>query len=79
MPLSRDPQRGGTEFDGSKSTMYCSHCYQNGRFTLPDITMEQMKQRVKGKLQEMHFPGFLAYFFVRKIPNLKRWERSITR
>ena len=25
MPMKRDPQRGGTNADGSKSTMYCSH------------------------------------------------------
>ena len=74
MPLARDKQGGGTEGDGSKSKMYCSHCYQHGAFTLPDITMEQMMERVKGKMKEMHFPGFLAYFFTRKIPALKRWS-----
>ena len=73
MPLSKDEKGGGTESDGSKSTMYCSHCYQNGRFTLPEITMEQMMERVKGKMKEMHIPGFLAGVFTRKIPKLKRW------
>jgi len=36
MPLNRDKQGGGTNADGSKSTMYCSHCFLNGQFTLPD-------------------------------------------
>lgn len=47
MPLKRDEQGGGTEADGSKSAMYCSHCYQNGRFVLPDITVEQTQVRVR--------------------------------
>ncbi len=75
MPLARDPKGGGTETNGSKSTMYCSNCYQNGKFTLPDITVDQMIERVRGKMKEMHIPGFLAFFFLRKIPTLKRWQR----
>jgi len=75
MPLSRDPKGGGTESDGSKSSKYCSHCYENGAFTLPDLTMTQMQERVKGKLKEVGFPGFLAGFFTRKVPKLERWNR----
>ena len=75
MPLSRDEKGGGTEADGIKSIMYCSNCYQGGKFTLPDITMEQMIERVKGKMKEMHVPGFLGSFFTRKIPKLQRWQR----
>ncbi|MBF8294955.1 MAG: hypothetical protein HW389_1500 [Bacteroidetes bacterium] len=73
MPLLKDPQGGGTEANGSKSTMYCSHCYQQGKFTLPNITVDQMKDLVKGKMKEMHIPGFLAYFMTKNIPKLKRW------
>ncbi len=75
MPLKRDPQLGGTEPDGSKSTKYCSHCYQGGRFVLPDITVEGMQARVREKLREFHVPGFLAGFFTRDIPNLERWRQ----
>ncbi len=75
MPLSKDPKRGGSEADGSKSVMYCSHCYEKGKFVLPDITMEQMKDRVKGKLKEMGLPGFLTGFFTRGVPKLERWKK----
>lgn len=75
MPLSRDEQGGGTNADGSRSKMYCSHCYQNGLFTMPDLTMEQMKDRVKGKMKEMGFPGFLSGLFTRNIPKLERWKK----
>lgn len=75
MPLRRDEKGGGTEVDGTKSSMYCSHCYEAGRFTMPDVTVSQMQERVKGKIKEAGFPGFLAGLFTRKIPKLERWNR----
>lgn len=74
MPFGRDEGGGGTNVDGSKSTMYCSHCFQAGKFTLPDITAAEMRERVKGKLKEAGFPGFLAGLFSRKVPKLERWR-----
>jgi len=74
MPLSKDERGGGTEANGEKSAMYCSRCYEGGRFTQPDLTVSQMQDLVRGKLKEMHIPGFLGNFFVKKIPKLKRWS-----
>ena len=76
MPLNKDPKGGGSNADGTKNNMYCSHCYENGKFTLPDITIDQMKERVKGKLKDMGFPGFLAGFFTKGIPKLERWKNK---
>ena len=76
MPLKRDEQGGGTNADGSKSTMYCSHCYQTGEFLLPGITVEQMQERVSDKLREFGVPGFLAGIFTRRISKLERWQGS---
>ncbi|MFL5401773.1 MAG: zinc ribbon domain-containing protein [Gemmatimonadales bacterium] len=76
MPLSRDPLGGGTNTDGSRSMEYCSHCYLSGRFTEPNLSLEEMMTKVEGKLREMHIPGFLARRFTRNIPNLNRWQRS---
>ena len=74
MPRSKDPKGGGTNADGSVSRTYCSHCFAAGQFTLPDITADEMKERVRGKLREMGFPGFLAGLFTRNIPKLERWK-----
>jgi hypothetical protein len=74
MPRKRDEHGGGTEADGSRSTMYCSHCYQNGRFTMPDITSGEMQERVRGKMTEMGFPRFMSGLFTRGIPKLERWQ-----
>lgn len=75
MPMKKDPQGGGTNADGTKSAMYCSYCYQNGAFVGPNMTAEEMQVFVKGKLKEMGIPGFVAGFFTRGIPKLKRWQK----
>ena len=74
MPLKRDARGGGSEADGSRSTKYCSHCYQNGRFVLPDISVGEMQARVRDKLAEMGFPRFMSGIFTRGIPKLERWR-----
>ncbi len=76
MPLNKDPQKGGTNADGSKSTMYCSYCYQAGKFTRPDWTAKQMQEFVTGKMKEMGFPGFLAKLFSKRVPHLQRWKNQ---
>ena len=74
MPLSKDEKGGGAEADGRKSTEYCSHCYSNGQFTDPNLSADQMVKKVRGKLKEMHLPGFMANSLTKDIPNLKRWK-----
>jgi hypothetical protein len=74
MPLKKDEKGGGTNADGSRSLIFCSYCYQDGKYTWPDATVSQMKELVKGKLKEMGFPGFLAWFFTSNIPRLERWK-----
>ena len=76
MPLKKDPNSGGTNADGSKSTMYCSYCYENGKFKQPDWTAQQMQEFVKGKMKEMGMPGFLAGFFAKGTPRLERWRNK---
>ncbi len=76
MPLKRDPGKGGTEKDGSKSGKYCSFCYENGAFKNPDIKVGEMQDLVKGKLKEMGFPGFMAGWFTKGIPKLERWKND---
>jgi hypothetical protein len=75
MPLKRDEQGGGTNADGTKSTMYCSRCYKAGEFTQPEIKLEEMKTLVKGKLKEFGFPGIVAGLFTRNMHKLQRWRR----
>jgi len=75
MPLNKDPKGGSTNADGTPNKMYCSYCYEIGKFKQPDWTVRQMQDFVKGKMKEMGFPGFLAGFFTRGIPKLERWKK----
>lgn len=74
MPLNKDEKYAGTEADGSLNEMYCRHCYENGKFTQPDITMIEMKELVTNKIIEMKFPKFMAKFLTRNTHKLKRWK-----
>lgn len=77
MPMKRDPANGGTEADGSRSEDYCSYCYRNGSFTSQEIkTAAEMQAFCIGKLREMGYPSFMAWFFTRSIPKLKRWRNN---
>ncbi len=76
MPITKDPQNGGTNLDGTKNLMYCSYCFEGGNFTQPDFTVNEMKTFVKGQMKEMGFPGLLAGFFTMSIPRLERWKNA---
>ena len=75
MPLARDDKGGGTEADGSKSTEFCSNCYQKGTFTDPGMTADQMVARVKGRLEQLKLPPNVVANLTGEIPALKRWAR----
>jgi len=74
MPLKQDPKQGGTNADGSKSELYCSYCYQQGRFTLPNITAKEMQTLYVEKLVEFKFPRWVARIMVKNLPKLERWK-----
>lgn len=77
MPLSKDPNHGGTESDGSKSEKYCSYCYQEGEFTAPQVTTAKEMQAFCIKMmKEQGTPHFLAWLMTRQIPKLERWKNS---
>ena len=73
MPIKKTVD-SGTNADGSQSGRFCAHCFHDGKFTLPDLTLDQMKLRVKDKLKEFGIPGFLTWIFTRNIPKLERWR-----
>ena len=42
----------GTNADGSLNEEYCKDCFQNGEFTEPDITLEEMITRKTKEMME---------------------------
>ncbi|MEZ5910792.1 MAG: zinc ribbon domain-containing protein [Paracoccaceae bacterium] len=73
MPLSKDPNGGGSEADGSKSHRFCSLCYRNGAFVHPDFTVEQMQAYCVDQLRKQGMPRVMAWLFTRSLPRLERW------
>jgi hypothetical protein len=74
MPMKKDPENGGTNSDGSRSEEYCSYCFQEGAFTQPDFTAEEMQKFCIVKMKELGFPKPIGWLFTRNIPKLKRWN-----
>ncbi len=74
MPLDKDPKGGGTNADHSISGTYCSYCYQDGKFTQPNISAKEMREFVINKMVEMKYPRFIAKFMTAGLPNLERWK-----
>jgi len=68
----------GTNADGSKNNEYCRLCFQNGKFTHPEVTMEQMIKRATELLVQLSF-GSLTEDQAKEeaekhYPTLKRWK-----
>jgi hypothetical protein len=67
----------GTEKDGSPSSEYCKYCYQNGEFTHPDITLDEMKERMTKMLDKEKLPEDILEAAISRLPHLKRWRPEI--
>lgn len=76
IPMNLDNRGGGTEADGSKSVDYCSHCYLNGQFIHPVITMAQMANTSATRMREMAISESHVQRAVGAIPSLKRWKKT---
>ena len=64
----------GTEADSSKSEMWCSLCYANGKFIGPDCTLEQMQEIVRTALKEQGMNPVMQWLALKQIPRLARWK-----
>lgn len=74
MPM-REEGDFGKNADDSKNSEYCTYCYQKGKFTKPDITMEQMINAVSGMMAKYGVPEKEAKQKAKGlIPKLKRWK-----
>lgn len=75
MPLEKDPNHGGTNADGSKSTKFCSLCYENGAFRDNFTSAKEMVQFAREKLKEQGIGPLKRWFFTSHIPQLERWKK----
>ncbi len=74
MPMEMDPDKGGTNVDGSKNLKYCSYCFQSGSFKDNFTSSTEMVTLVRGKLKEMGIGPVKRWFYSMNIPRLERWK-----
>lgn len=74
MPLSKDPEGGGSHADGSRSTEYCSLCYGDGAFYYKGTDALEYQRFVYDMLVKQGWWKLLAWLATREIPRLKRWR-----
>jgi hypothetical protein len=74
MPMNSEDDFG-TEADGTLSKDYCTHCYQNGVFTAPDITIDAMAKIGGAIMSQLYaIPLDKAESFAKEqLSCLKRW------
>ncbi|HFR3692206.1 TPA: zinc ribbon domain-containing protein [Streptococcus suis] len=68
----------GSEKDGTKSFIYCSYCYVNGRFVEPDISFEEMLAKGKTAISNGQGNAFVKWLMKASYPMMlkktKRWK-----
>lgn len=76
MPID-DPAMAGTEKDGSPSQEYCKYCYQNGTFTSPDMTLDDMRVVVKSEMEKRNISQDIITLATNSLPHLRRWQKKM--
>jgi hypothetical protein len=80
MPLAR-PEDFGTDRAGYRVNDYCRHCFADGAFTDPDVSMGTMLDRCVSIMDEqkiMAAPQARA-LLADVLPRLKRWRAPAER
>lgn len=76
MPLGAD--FFGTNSNGTLNEEYCKFCFQDGRFTKPTITVQEMIESSVAHMQrELGLPEEEARRLANaRIPHLHRWNKT---
>lgn len=77
MPMKKDPEGGGREADGRRSTLYCSYCYDDGEFLYPVDDVAEFQAMVVENMVKKH--GWwrpVTWLATRGIPRLPRWSKK---
>ena len=75
MPMTKDPEGGGTNSDGSLNAEFCSLCYGQGAFYYSGDDVRDFQKMVVNEMVKKGWLRPVAWFFTRRIPSLKRWKK----
>jgi hypothetical protein len=74
MPMVK-PEDFGRNADSSRNEEYCRYCFQNGKFTEPNVTLEQMIDKLVSMASKMNMTEDQARNMANSIlPQLKMEE-----
>jgi len=74
MPMENE-EDFGTEDDGGRNQEYCKYCFQEGGFTNPGISVEEMTERLIELAEKMgRTKEETKKMAEETLPKLKRWE-----
>jgi len=74
MPLQKDADFA-TNADGSCNQEYCIHCYKEGAFTEPNLTLEALLLKVETIMKQMNMTEDKIKIIKEQIGELKRWKK----
>ena len=76
MPLHEE-KNWGINKDNSKTTEYCIFCFENGEFTNPNLTMQEVIEKSIQMSTKLWVPENTAREIANNtIPKLKRWQQN---
>ena len=73
-----DPNHWDIMKDEQANRRYCSHCYRDGNFTEPSISLLDMKEKVKQRCKELGIPPLVTYIYLLRLKELERWRSKFT-
>ncbi|MEK6844824.1 MAG: zinc ribbon domain-containing protein [Nanoarchaeota archaeon] len=76
MPLNKE-ENWGTKEDNSKTQEYCKFCFQDGKFSDSNLTMEKVIEKSVELSKKLWMPEDKAQEIANNtIPKLKRWSKN---
>ncbi|MFE3848746.1 zinc ribbon domain-containing protein [Flavobacterium sp. LB3P45] len=75
LPLGNEEIKG-KEKNGLKNDLYCKYCYEDGMFTKPNMTIEDMKDIVSTQMKKLKLPIYTIQKAINILPSLSRWKNK---
>lgn len=75
IPLDNDAIKG-TEKNGLKNQEYCKFCYDQGGFINPNLTLDEMKERVENQMKKLKLSDEAIQEAMSILPPLNRWKSN---
>lgn len=73
VPLASEEAYRLLTADEKQKAMYCSTCFKDGNFIEPEMTLKQMKAKVRARCKEIKFGWLATWIWTSRLDYLERW------